>query len=444
VPRLKGFTREHAMRVVMRYGRDGLPLDLPDDLDITLIQKRTMPVLADPRAAMDRALLNPKGSRPLAEEMKGRGSACILICDVTRPVPNGLVLPPLIEALIRGGMEPSSISVIVATGLHRPNEGEELREVVGSDWVLETVRVENHFARNDDDHEYLGTTPGGMPVKVDRRFLAAGMRIVVGLVEPHFMAGYSGGRKVVIPGVAHEDTIRVLHSTRMLKDDKVANCVVSGNPLHREQVHAVGMVGPCFAVNTVIDENRNLSFVNFGEIVESHLEAIEFARPYFEIPVGRRFSTVLTSAAGYPLDRNYYQTIKGMVGASDILDPGCNLFIVSECSEGLGTDEYAGAQSRLISLGMDRFFEESLKKESASIDEWESIMQIKAMRLGTVHLYSRQLCMEHRALTGVPVIESVPEAIVRSVREKGDRSVAVIPEGPYVIPVFRPGPADAQ
>ena len=426
------------MRIVMRYGKEGLPLDLPDDLDITLIQKRTMPVLPDPGRALTGALSYPVGSRPLADEIKGRKTACILICDITRPVPHRVLLPPLIQALIEGGVDPSAISMIVATGLHRANEGEELRELVGSPWVYETVSVANHFARNDEDHAYLGDTPSGMPVKLDRRFVEADLRIVVGLVEPHFMAGYSGGRKLIIPGIAHQDTIRMLHSTSMLKDELVANCVIEGNPLHHEQIYAARMVGPCFAINTVIDEDRNISFVNFGDLEESHLKAIEFARPYFEVPVGRRFQTVLTSAAGYPLDRTYYQTVKGMVGVSGILEPGANLFIVSECGEGLGTGDYADSQAQMIRTGPDAFFEESARKRLSSVDEWQSIMQIKAMRLGSIHLYSARLCEEDRALTGVKMVESVAEAVARSAREKGDRRVAIIPEGPYVIPLFRP------
>ena len=196
------------MHVVMRYGKGGLPLDLPDDLEITLIRKREMPILGNPESAVEEALAKPVGSRPLSQEARGKGSACILICDITRPVPNGLVLPSLIRTLMASGMDPSSIRVLVATGLHRPNEGDELKELVGNAWALETVRVENHFARNEEDHIHLGTTTGGMPVKLDRRFVNAELRIVVGLVEPHFMAGYSGGRKVIVPGqtsVLHYD-----------------------------------------------------------------------------------------------------------------------------------------------------------------------------------------------------------------------------------------------
>lgn len=423
----------------MRYGRKGLSVGLPEKLRVDVIRKGTMPVLKDPAEAARSALSHPQGSKSLKEVIQGQRGICILICDNTRPVPHGIILPVLIGELIDAGARPDSITVLVATGLHRPNEGEDLRELIGSDWVLQTVKAVNHFAGKDEDHVLLGTTPFGTPVKLDRRFVSAGVRIAVGLVEPHFMAGYSGGRKLIAPGIAHQDAIMVLHSTRMLNHERIANCVLDGNPLHEEQLRIVEMAGGGFALNTVIDEDRNLSFVNFGEIRQSHLDAVSFARPYFEIPVPRRYETVITSAAGYPLDRNYYQTVKGMVGAAGILAPGGDLFIVSECSEGLGTAEYAESQRRLISAGIDRFLEETSQKQYASIDEWESVMQAKAMKAGTIHLYSEGLTIEGHALTGVRRIRSLEEAVEECVAVKNDRRVAVIPEGPYVIPIYRPG-----
>ncbi len=427
------------MHVIMRYGKKGLPFDIPPGVEATIIHKTPMPVIQERESAVKDALTHPVGSASLAESARGCRNACILICDITRPVPNGIVLPHVIKELIHAGIPADSITVLVATGLHRPNEGDELREIVGSDWVLRTIRVENHFARNDTDHAEIGTTPRGMPVKLDKRFAYADLRIAIGLIEPHFMAGYSGGRKVVVPGVAHQDTIRMLHATRLLKDEGVANCRLDGNPLHEEQMAALGMVGKCLAVNTVIDESRNLSFVNFGEIDESHRRAVAFARPYFEIPLDRRFGTVVTSAAGYPLDRNYYQTIKGMVGVTEILEPDSDVFIVSQCHEGLGTEEYAQSQARLIELGPDGFIQETSRQEYALIDEWESVMQIKAMKTGRIHLFSEGLHSEEQALTGVNLIRSLPEALAQCMRGKRDKCVAVIPEGPYVIPFYRAG-----
>ncbi len=428
------------MKYVMNYGRSGLDLELPDHWNVTVIDKKPTPILPDPAAAMVEALIRPAGSKTLVEEAKGCSSACILICDVTRPVPNGLILRTVIGELLQAGLNAENITVMVATGLHRPNEGAELREVVGDDWVLETVRVVNHFARNDEDHVYLGVTSRGTSIKLDRRFVEADLRLVTGLVEPHFMAGYSGGRKLIAPGVAHVDTITRLHTATFLESPRAANCILDGNPLHEEQLEIVKLIGGALAVNAVINEFRQTCFVNFGDVIESHLAAADFMKNYAEIAVPRRFRTIITSSAGYPLDKTYYQTVKGMVGSMDVLEPGGDLFIVSECSEGMGSPDYVLAQKRLVSVGIHRFLEELWPKRNAAIDEWQTEMQLKPMRIGTIRLYTQGMGGQDLSLTGVETFTNLDrfnEAIRRSVEQSEDSAVAVIPEGPYVVPLFQ-------
>src|ERR1039457_3226587 len=304
-----------------------------------------MPLLADPVGAVRTALAQPVGARPLAEEARGAKSACILVCDITRPVPNGLFLPLLVRELIDAGIPADGITILVATGLHRPNEGAELAELVGDPWVMQTVRVHNHFARNDADHVDLGATSRGTPVKLDRRFVEADVRIATRLVEPRFMAGYSGRRKVIAPGVAHKDTITTFHSARFMAHPRAANCVLEGNPLHEEQLEIMRKLGHALALNTVIDEHRRLSFVNFGEVVQSHMLAVEFIRRYAVVAVARKFATVVTSAAGF-----------------------------------------------MAYISAKRF---------TDIDEWQTQMQLKPMRTGTDDLYSEGLNAESVRLTGV-------------------------------------------
>lgn len=426
------------MRLDLNYGRDGYALALRDDWDVTVIRKPAMPLQADPAAALRNALAQPVGADTLAREARGKKTACILICDITRPVPNGLLLPEIVRQLLDAGIKADAITVLVATGLHRPNEGAELEELVGDPWVLKTVHVVNHFARDDTAHVDLGRTPQGTPVKLDRRFVEADLKIATGLVEPHFMAGYSGGRKVIAPGIAHRDTITTFHSARFMAHPKADNCILEGNPLHEEQLEIVRMLGQVLAVNTVIDEHRRLSFVNYGGILESHRDAVQFAQRFTRVPVGRRFNTVVTSAAGYPLDKTYYQTVKGMVGPIDILEPGGNLVIVSECSEGLGSHEYADAQRRLIALGTEGFFADISRKQFADIDEWQTQMQLKPMKAGAVHLYAGGLTENDRALTGVHLTDSVEETLQHCIEQSGDSALAVIPEGPYVVPYYQP------
>ena len=336
------------------------------------------------------------------------------------------------------GIAAEKICVLVATGLHRPNEGDELAELIGDPWVLATVPVKNHFARNDADHIDLGATATrGTPVKIDRSFIEADLKIATGLVEPHFMAGYSGGRKVIAPGVAHADTIRTFHSARFMEDPLARQCNLGGNPLHEEQLEIVRMIGEVYGLNTVLDEERDLVHVTFGEIIASHLAAVEFVRGSAEVSLPRKFKTVVTSAAGYPLDKTYYQTVKGMVTPLDILEPGGTLIIASECSEGFGSEEFKDAQSRLVEMGPDAFLQALVKKSLADIDEWQTEMQLKPMRLGRVQLYTTGLSGEERRMTGVEIVDSLDQAIGASIARSGDSDVAFIPEGPYVVPFFK-------
>jgi nickel-dependent lactate racemase len=425
-----------AMAIQLLYGRGTLPIAPPRGCVATVIEKRAMPVLADPAGAVRDALAQPVGALPLAELARGKRSACILICDITRPVPNGLFLAPLVRTLLDAGVPRAGITVLVATGLHRPNEGDELGELVGDPWVLDAVTVVNHDATVDRDHVLLGRTPGrATVVRLDRRLVEADLKIATGLVEPHFMAGWSGGRKVIAPGVAHAETITTFHNSAFMAHPRAANCVLEGNPLHEEQLAIVDMLGGALALNTVIDDQRQLAFVNFGEVVESHLRAVSFARGYAQVSVPRRFRTVVTSAAGYPLDKTYYQTVKGMVGPLDILEPGGELIVASACSEGLGSKHYVEAQRRLVDLGPDGFAASIAGKAHADIDEWQTQMQLKPMRVGRVRLYTDGLDAVGAGLTGVERVHDLSAAVAESMARQRDPHVAFVPEGPYVVPV---------
>ena len=427
------------MIVSLRYGQGEIDIELPGEADVSLIRKPEMPLLPDPASAIAVALDEPVACGPLEEIARGASTACIAICDITRPVPNHLFLRPIIQRLLRWGLPASGITVLVATGLHRPNEGDELAELIGDPWVMETVRVANHFARDDGQHVDLGRTSARQTVvRIDRRFVDADVRIVTGLVEPHFMAGYSGGRKLIAPGLAHAETITTFHSARFMADPAARNCNFDGNPLHEEQLEIVQMVGGALALNTVIDEDRNLSLVNFGEVVQSHQAYVEFVRRFCEIPVTRRYPTVVTSSAGYPLDKTYYQTVKGMVGAVDILQPGGDLIIASECSEGMGSPEFVTAQRRLVQSGPEAFLTGILAKSHADVDEWQTQKQLQPMSVGDIYLFTDKLAPGDHRWTGVTVIESLEETIRQSLRRSKDKSVAVIPEGPYVVPFCRP------
>ncbi|MCY4094638.1 MAG: nickel-dependent lactate racemase [Gammaproteobacteria bacterium] len=423
------------MKVPLLYGKKTLEVELPDSLDVTVIRKPDMPLVADPYRATVGCL------ESVVERALGCRTACILVCDVTRPVPNSLFLRSLIEQLMTAGIDRKNITILIATGLHRPNEGDELASLIGDDWVLDNIRIVNHVARNDEEHVDLGVTRSGTPVKLDRRFLDADFKVATGLVEPHFMAGWSGGRKVIVPGVAHADTIRTLHSARFIEDPLTRECNLEGNPLHDEQLEIVAMVrdrcqSGIYALNTVIDEARQLAFVNFGEIESSHAEAAHFADKYCVVDVGKRFDVVVTSAAGFPLDLTYYQAIKGFVTPLDILKSDATLVVASECAEGIGSESFRKSQRLLLQEGPNTFLRRIEKKRLADIDEWETEMQLKATRATRVQLYSEGLRGIDRELTGVEMVDSLQEAVDASISRTVDPSVAIIPEGPYVVPRY--------
>ena len=425
--------------VELLYGRGLLGVELPSDAQAHIISKPAFPQHESAEEVFRQAMENPIDSDKLSELCKGCSNACILICDITRPVPNHVFLQPMIRTMMDNGIAASAITVLIATGLHRPNLGDELAELVNDPWVLDTVNVVNHYALNDEDHVDLGVTQTrATPVKLDKRFVSADLRIATGLVEPHFMAGYSGGRKVIAPGVAHHETIRTFHSARFMEDPAATQCNLQHNPLHEEQLEIVRMLGDVYAFNTIIDEDRNLVHATFGEVIASHLSAVEFVSSFTQIDVGRRFHTVVTSSAGYPLDQTYYQTVKGMVTPLGILEPGGTLIIASECAEGIGSDHYRASQKRLVSLGADAFLNTLLAKQLADVDEWQTEMQLKSMRSGSVYLYTTGLSDDDHELTGVQRVDDLQSAIAASMEKHGDHAVAIIPEGPYVVPVANP------
>lgn len=424
------------MKIQLAYGHQGLDVTLPSRANATVIRKPEMAASADGMATIQQALQNPIGSKGLTEIAGGAASACILICDITRPVPNHLFLRPLIDQLLQAGVPKDQITVLVATGLHRPNLDDELEELLGDPWVSQNVRVENHYARNEDDCVFLGQAKKhNVPVGLNKIFVNADIKIATGLVEPHFMAGYSGGRKVIAPGVAHHETIRTFHSARFMESPFATSCNLENNPLHETQLEILEMLdGPVLSLNTVLDEHRNLVYASFGDVIDSHMAAVEFARTSCEVSVGRKFNTVLTSSAGYPLDKTYYQTVKGMVTPLDILEEGGDLIVVSECSEGFGSDEFLAAQKRLVEVGPQAFLDTLLAKSLADVDEWQTEMQLKPMRVGSIKLFAPNLSEADKKCTGVESVGDLEVAIAESLAKHGDNDIAVVPEGPYVVP----------
>src|SRR3990172_11783783 len=236
------------MRVTLDYGRTGLEVELPDDRVVGPLEIQPAPPLPDPLAAVEHAIAHPIESPPLADLARGRRDACILVSDITRPVPNEFILKPVLRTLQQAGIPRDKILLLIATGLHRPNEGPELVEILGPE-IAQNYRIENHHGKLKDEHTYLGTTPRGVPVWLDSRYLRADLKIATGLIEPHLMAGFSGGRKLICPGIAHLDTVRVWHGPDFLEHPKADSGILDGNPVHEENTRIARLAGCDFIVN---------------------------------------------------------------------------------------------------------------------------------------------------------------------------------------------------
>jgi nickel-dependent lactate racemase len=421
------------MRITLDYGRTGLEVNLPDDRLVGPLAIRPAAPLADPITAIAHTLAHPFGTRPLAELARGRKDACILVCDITRPVPNKLILPPLLRILHEQGLRKEDICILIATGLHRPNEGEELDELVGPE-IARSYRCENHHGKVREEHDYLGTTPNGVPVWIDSRYVRADLKITTGLIEPHLMAGYSGGRKVICPGIAGLDTVKVWHGPRFLEHPKADCGIVEGNPVHEENTRIAQMAGCDFIVNVCLDGQRQITWVGAGDMIEAWQEGVRFVEQVVKAPVREPVDVVVTSCAGYPLDTTWYQAVKGLTGALPIVKKGGTIVLAASLTEGLGSPEF---QERLKEYEARGGYDRPSASATCEMDEWQLVMLKKVLAHCRVKVVSGGLPAEVLRKCRVEPAESVERAVADSLAEYGPQAtLAVIPKGPYVLPVI--------
>jgi len=419
------------MRVKLEYGKTGLQVTLPDERVMrTLAYKDAVP-LADPTGDLRRLLDAPIGTPPLAELAKGRKSACILICDVTRPVPNEMILTPVLETIEAAGVPRDKITILVATGLHRPNEGEEMVELVGRR-IAETYRCENHFGKRLEEHTYLGDSPRGVPVWIDTRYVEADLKITTGLIEPHLMAGFSGGRKLICPGIAALETVKVWHGPKFLEHPNADCGILDGNPVHEENTWIGRKAGCDFIVNVVIDSQRRPLHWVAGDMVAAFEEGVKFVRGVVVDKVPTEADIVVTSCAGYPLDTTFYQAIKGMTGALGIVKRGGTIVVVASITEGIGSPEFQSLFEDNASL--EAFHERILGEDYFVMDQWQLEEMAKVRRKAKIKVVSDGLPKETLEKLFVETAPTVEQAVADSLAEYGpDATIAVIPKGPYVL-----------
>lgn len=416
------------MTVRLDYGRGKLAAEIPDGTPV--LSMRAVSAAPDARAEVRRALDDPIGTPPLREIARGRRDAVIVVCDVTRPVPNPDVLPELLADLAEAGIPASKVTILVATGTHRPNDEAELRRMLG-DEAFERCPVVNHFCEDDEAMVELGVSPHGIPVRLNRAYVDADLKITLGMIEPHFMAGYAGGRKMVMPGVAALSTVAYWHAPRFLEHPNATNGVVEGNPVHESCLAVTRMCPPDFSVDTALSLDKRLVRAFAGHFERAWEAGVAFVRDLVTAEIPEPVDAVLTTCGGHPLDLTFYQTVKGMVGALPILKRNGTIIIASECAEGVGNDHFRDALLREENL--DGFVEKLESPEWTFVpDQWQIEELAKAVRGRRVIMVSA-LDPELVRRLHVEPASSVEAALATL---PIGASLVAIPKGPYVLPVL--------
>jgi nickel-dependent lactate racemase len=419
------------MRVKFEYGRQGLYAELPDQRIVRTLSYKDAAPLADPAAALREVLARPTGTPPLGEIAKGKKDACIVICDITRPVPNELILRPVLETLEAAGIPREKITILVATGLHRPNEGAELVEMVGQH-IVDRYRIDNHHGQELAEHTYLGQSPRGVPIWIDSRYVNADLKITTGLIEPHLMAGFSGGRKLICPGIAALETVKVWHGPDFLEHPKADCGILDGNPVHEENTWIGRHTGCDFIVNVVIDSQRRPLKWVAGDMVAAFEEGVRFVRGVVRDTVAEPVDIVVTSCAGYPLDTTFYQAVKGLTGALPIVKQGGTIILCASLSEGIGSPQFQQLFAENASLEV--FVERILGKDYFVMDQWQLEELAKVRRKAKVKVVSDGLAPDTLNRLFVEAAPTVEAAVAASLAEYGPAAkIAVIPKGPYVL-----------
>lgn len=426
------------MKVDVRYGRTHLEVEVPDENLMAVCRLHPVPPIDDPQSAIERALDNPSGTAPLRELAKGKENACVVVCDKTRPVPNPLILPPLLRRMEEAGVKREKITVLIATGTHRPNLGDELVEMLG-EFVVENYRVENHVATDIESHADLGWTSTGMPILLDKRYVEADLRIVVGLVEPHLMAGYSGGRKILCPGIIAMPCMRVFHGPDFMGHPNAVTGVLDGNPVHLTAMEVADKAGCDFSVLVTLDEQRRITGVFAGDIHKTFFAGVELVDKVAKVPVPEPADIVITSSAGYPLDTTFYQAIKGLVGVLPILKQGSTVILAASLSEGLGLPRFREIYTEFRTW--DDFKRLIYSPDYFREDQWMVQEQMKVAEIADIWVYSDGVPPEELELAKVKPLTSLQEGLEQALKKHGPKAkIVVVPEGPYVMPVLGQNP----
>lgn len=436
------------MRLQLAYGRTGLWIELPEDAPVTVIEPQFVPGLSDERAAITAVLRSPVGTSPLrglwnakrAKRVGADDTVAVVFSDLTRPMPNDRVLPPLLDELALAGVPDDQIVLVNALGTHRPQTEAELTSMVGSE-VVNRYRIVQHDAWDGENLVEVGRNRAGRRVRVNRAYMKASVRILTGFIEPHLFAGFSGGPKAVLPGIADIEAILDNHGATMIAHPRATWAVTNacpeqgrrGNPIWEEMLAVAQSTAPTFLLNVALNRERKITGVFAGDLVAAHRDGVEFVRQTAMQPVPEPFDIVVTSNSGYPLDLNLYQAVKGVSAAAQIVRPGGDIIVAAECWDGVPSH---GEYQRLLweAASPEELLDKVMAPGFRCHDQWEAQIQAQIQLKARVHVYADGLSDEELRRALVIPCPSIEETLARLRHRNPAATIAVLPDGPQTVP----------
>lgn len=418
------------MEIEVRYGKDFKRVNLPDGT--VVLKKPASDVIKDPRLEIIKSLENPIASRPLIDIASGKEDACIVVSDTTRPVPNSIILPPVIEILERAGIRDDKITILIATGTHDPVPEKMFEELLGTAVLKRKVNIVNHNAYDNSTIINLGKGAYDCPALINKVYAESDLKICTGLIEPHFMAGFSGGRKAICPGITGIETLKIFHSVDAMGHPLSKSCALDGNPVD-EMAGSVARIAGCdFMLNVSLDDQRRIIGIFAGDLFKAHEVGCKFVSDHSVVEIEKEADIVVTSNGGYPLDQNYYQTAKGLVEAAEIVKKDGIIIMASECKFGVGKASFRNLMIELKEKGTKAFLDAHKTPQTFESDQWE-VQEFTKVFDKTKHIFLLSSLNESdRQLTFAEPIKSLDAGVIMAMKNLSTPFIVAIPEGPYI------------
>jgi len=419
------------MLIQMPYGKNKLNVSLSDSFDISIIEPFFVPAIPEPRTAIRETLQAPINSPALSKLIQPDDRVGIIFSDITRPTPNWLILPEILAEIAY--VPKQNILLFNALGTHRKNSQEELRCMLG-DWIVDNFRIVQNDAFDQLTQIYLGITKFGHEIWLNRELLECDIKILSGLIEPHFFAGFSGGAKAIMPGMAGLNTIFGNHSAKMIAHPKATWLVTEGNPIFEEISEIVDKVENLFLLNVTLNKNKEITGVFSGEVREAHTRGCNFVKERAMVPVQSPFDIVITTNSGYPLDINLYQSVKGMSSAAKVVKRGGAIVMAAECQDGIPDHGLYGNLLRSNATPGD-LLESIMSSPEVKQDQWQAQIQALIQQKADVYVYSDGLTEDQIRSALLKPVKNIEVGVEFLVNKLGpDAKIGILLEGPQTVP----------